>query len=108
MCIDIVRPSLCLLVCAGSLLCQSSEGRTSCDVTAEFASVKQLLQAKNYDKAVASLGKLKECGNLSPLQLFEVGWLYGRARHFKEALSVFQSVPDNVPDHPSHQYAVAL
>jgi tetratricopeptide (TPR) repeat protein len=75
---------------------------------AEFASVKQLLQTKNYDNAVASLGRLKECGNLSPLQLFEVGWLYGRARHFKEALSVFRSVPDGVPDHPSHQYAVAL
>jgi tetratricopeptide (TPR) repeat protein len=70
--------------------------------------VKQLLQAKSYDNAAASLGKLKECGNLSPLQLFEVGWLYGRARHFKEALSVFQSVPDDVPDRPSHQYAVAL
>ncbi|MBV9678454.1 MAG: tetratricopeptide repeat protein [Acidobacteriaceae bacterium] len=45
---------------------------------------------------------------MSPLQLFEIGWLYGRARHFNEALSVFQSVPDGVPDRPSHQYAVAL
>lgn len=108
MCIDMMCPSLCLLVCAGSLLCQSSEGRTSCEVTAEFASVKKLLQAKNYENAAASLNKLKECGNLSPLQRFEIGWLYGRARHFHEALSVFQSVPDGVPDRPSHQYAVAL
>ena len=106
--IDMVRPSLCLLVCAGSLLCQSSEGRTSCDVTAEFASVKRLLQAKDYEDAAASLGRLKECGNLSPLQRFEIGWLYGRARQFNEALSVFRSVPDDVPDRPSHQYAVAL
>ena len=108
MCIDMMCPSLCLLVCAGSLLCQSSEGRTLCDVTSEFASVKRLLQVKNYEDAAASLGRLKECGNLSPLQLFEIGWLYGRARHFNEALSVFQSVPDGVPDRPSHQYAVAL
>src|SRR5438270_2891391 len=106
--IDMVRTSLCLLVFVGSLLCQSSEGRTSCDVTAEFVSVKRLLQAKNYGDAAASLGRLKECDNLSPLQRFEIGWLYGRARHFNEALSVFQSVPDDVPDRPSHQYAVAL
>src|SRR5438270_3025446 len=106
--IEMVRPSICFLICAGSLLCQSLQGQTPCDVTAEFASAKRMLQTKTYDDAAATLNRLKECGNLSPLQLFEIGWLYGRARHFKEALSVFQSVPDDVPDRPSHQYAVAL
>ncbi|MFL6466168.1 MAG: tetratricopeptide repeat protein [Bryobacteraceae bacterium] len=67
-----------------------------------------MLQTKTYDDAAATLNRLKGCGNLSPLQVFEIGWLYGRARHFKEALSVFQSVPDDVPDRPSHLYAVAL
>ena len=108
MCINMVRSSACLVLCASSLFCQSSAGQTPCNVTAELASVKRLLQIRNYDSAAVSLSKLQKCGNLSPLQLFEIGWSYGRARHFKEALSVFQSVPADVPDRPSHQYAVAL
>ena len=108
MCINVVRPFLQLL-CAGYLLCQISEGRTACgDVTAEFTSVKRLLQAKSYNDAAANLSRLRECNNLSPLQMFEIGWLYGRARHFRDALSVFQRVPEDVPDRSSHQYAIAL
>ena len=101
--IETVRSSVCLLVCAASLLCQKP-----CDSAADFASAKHLLQTRNYEGAAATLNRLKGCGNLSPLQRFELGWLYGRARHFKEALSEFQSVPDDVPDRRSHLYAVAL
>ncbi len=78
------------------------------DVTAAFAQAKQHLQAKRYDQAAAILDKLKSCDILSPLKSFEMGWLYGRARHFAEALNIFKSVPGDVPDRASHQYAIAL
>jgi tetratricopeptide (TPR) repeat protein len=78
------------------------------DVTALFASAKQHLQAKRYDDATAILDRLRHCDNLSPLESFEMGWLYGRARCFAESLSIFKTVPVNVPDRASHEYAIAL
>jgi tetratricopeptide (TPR) repeat protein len=78
------------------------------DVTAVFASAKQHLQAKRYEDATAILDRLKNCDNLSPLESFEMGWLYGRARHFAAALNVFKTVPVDVPNRASHEYAIAL
>ena len=108
MCAKTLRLAVCLLGCAGFALSQSSEGQKPCDIDGEFASVKRLLQVKDYGGAATALNKFKDCGNLSPLQLFEIGWLYGRARRFPEALRAFQSVPEDVPDRPDHVYAVAL
>ncbi|MGI9074028.1 MAG: tetratricopeptide repeat protein [Bryobacteraceae bacterium] len=67
-----------------------------------------MIHSKQYDGAVATLNRLNDCDNISPLQSFEIGWLYGRARHFSEALRIFKSVPEDVPDRQSHRYAVAL
>jgi tetratricopeptide (TPR) repeat protein len=39
---------------------------------------------------------------------FQMGWLYGRARHFDSALKVFSHVPESVPDRSTHDFAVAL
>lgn len=78
------------------------------DVTAVFASAKQDLQAKRYGDATAILDRLRNCDNLSPLESFEMGWLYGRARRFAEALNIFKTVPVDVPDRASHEYAIAL
>jgi tetratricopeptide (TPR) repeat protein len=79
-----------------------------CDVASDVASAKQLLLSKDYDRAVITLNKLSRCGTLSPLESFELAWLYGRARHFSEALHLFKSLPVDVPDRASHAYAVAL
>jgi tetratricopeptide (TPR) repeat protein len=37
-----------------------------------------------------------------------LGWLYGRAKRFDEALKVFEAVPRDVPDPLTHDYAIAL
>jgi len=63
---------------------------------------------KQYDQAQARLGALYSCHNLSSLESFNVGWLYGRARNFQRALEIFQTVPSNVPDPRTHQYAIGL
>jgi tetratricopeptide (TPR) repeat protein len=78
------------------------------DVAAGLAAAKQQVQAKRYDDAAATLHKLRNCESLPPLESFEMGWLYGRARHFAEALQIFKSVPGEVPDRASHEYAIAL
>lgn len=99
--------SVCLLLCAGALAGQASEAM-KCDTTAAFSLAKQRLQAKRYDDAVATLDKLRSCDGLSPLDVFEMGWMYGRARHFADALNLFRSVPGDIPDRASHHYAIAL
>lgn len=45
---------------------------------------------------------------MTPLESFEMGWLYGRARQFRTALTVFDRVPPEIPDRLTHGYAVAL
>ena len=65
------------------------------------------LAAHDYDMAAHSLDELHACAALSDLELFEVGWLYGRARHFDAALKVFAHVPESVPDRATH-FAIAL
>jgi tetratricopeptide (TPR) repeat protein len=45
---------------------------------------------------------------LSPVQRFNVGWLYGKAHDFPDALKIFKSVQPNVPDRLTHTYAIAL
>lgn len=105
MLLEAVRGSICLLLCTSALIGREA---AKCDITAGFELARQHLRAKRYDQAAATLDKLKSCENLSPSELFEMGWLYGRARHFTEALNMFKAVPADVPDHESHQYAIAL
>jgi len=77
-------------------------------VAARLAAARHQLRAKRYDNAAATLDKLRSCNSLSPLESFQMGWLYGRARHFAEALHILKSVPGDVPDRASHEYAIAL
>jgi tetratricopeptide (TPR) repeat protein len=54
------------------------------------------------------LSGLESCPDLSPIERFNVGWLYGKAHDPSRALKVFQSVQENVPDRLTHGYALAL
>lgn len=82
--------------------------QTRCDPDAAFRSAQNLLAARQYEQAANALNGLRRCVTLSNLQMFEMGWLYGRARRFDVALEVFGKIPEDVPDRQTHGYAVAL
>jgi tetratricopeptide (TPR) repeat protein len=86
----------------------AAQQKESCDAQAGFAKVGKLLARKEYQSAKELLSILQTCHNLSPLDLFNVGWLYGRAHDFSQALKIFDSVPPEVPDRLTHGYAIAL
>lgn len=79
-----------------------------CNAAETFTKVTVLLQNRNYEGASQLLDNLRRCSGLSASENFQTGWLYGRARDFDTALKVFRSVPADVPDRMTHQYAVAL
>ncbi|MDQ1474271.1 MAG: hypothetical protein QOJ99_5751, partial [Bryobacterales bacterium] len=54
------------------------------------------------------LDRLRNGPPLSPLDLFQLGWLYGQARKYDMAIGIFRTVPDDVPDPLIHSYAIAL
>src|SRR5258708_17339224 len=86
----------------------AAQQKESCDAQAGFAKVGKLLAKKEYQGAKEILGILQTCHNLSKTEVFNVGWLYGRAHDFSQALKVFDSVRPDVPDLLTHGYAVAL
>jgi tetratricopeptide (TPR) repeat protein len=67
-----------------------------------------LLRDGRVAEAVTQLDSLRNGPPLSPLDLFQLGWLYGQARKYDLAIGIFQTVPDNVPDPATHYYALAL
>ncbi|HZQ55629.1 MAG TPA: tetratricopeptide repeat protein [Bryobacteraceae bacterium] len=79
-----------------------------CNIEQTFRSATDLLRAKQYDSARNELNTVRDCGNLSAVQRFQLGWLYGRARRFNTALRIFESVPLDTPDLQTHAYAIAL
>jgi tetratricopeptide (TPR) repeat protein len=79
-----------------------------CAPSTTFEQASTLLSKKQFDEAYKTLSALDSCRNLTPLEIFQLGWLYGRARHFEAALQQFQAVPPDTPDLVTHQYAVAL
>jgi hypothetical protein len=79
-----------------------------CDSNKTFGNVKDFLQKRNYDQAARALDELRPCPNLTSLEKFQMGWLYGRARQFNTALNIFHSIPEDVPNPLTHRYAVAL
>jgi tetratricopeptide (TPR) repeat protein len=92
-----------------SLLVLAAQARKdACNTAAVFAQVDTQLAAHQYDLATRSLDGIRSCPMLSDIETFQLGWLYGRARHFDVALKVFERVPANVPDRPTHDFAVAL
>ena len=66
------------------------------------------LAEKDDRAARALLRGLASCTNLSPVERFNVGWWYGKAHDFPNALRIFASVPAGVPDQLTHAYAIAL
>lgn len=78
-----------------------------CATQEVFAKVDTLLHNRKYEEAAKVLSTLSPC-NLSALERFQVGWLYGRTRNFTAALEAFKAVPPDVPDLVTHTYAVAL
>ncbi len=97
-----------MMASLGSLQAQTAAPEKTCAANELFAQTKDLLAEKRYDEAARSLDRLRTCSQLRPLETFEMGWLYGRARRFQTALSVFDRVPPEVPDRATHSYAVAL
>lgn len=87
---------------------QQTTTAPSCDTASTLAQVDQLLKQKHYDEAQLSLTQLYSCRHLTPLEVFNIGWFYGRAHNFREALSIFQSVGPDIPNPQTHQYAVGL
>src|SRR5271170_1209629 len=73
-----------------------------------FAQVGSLLEKQDYQAAKSLLQGLESCPHLLPVQRFNVGWLYGKAHDFSDALKIFKSLQDDVPDRLTHGYAVAL
>ena len=92
----------------GYVQAQTTAGDKTCSANEVFGQAKDLLAGNRYDEAARSLDRLRICSQLTPIQTFEMGWLYGRARQFQTALNVFDHVPANVPDALTHRYAVAL
>lgn len=80
----------------------------SCNIDQTFHSVTDLLRAKHFDSAASELDTIRGCGNVSAVQKFQLGWLYGRARRFDVALQIFKAVPSDIPDPQTHAYAIAL
>ncbi len=88
--------------------CYAVSPTPACDPEQIFQNADALLKMKHYEEAERALNQLQGCTNLSPIQTFNLGWLYGRAHDSKKALKTFQTVPPDVPNRPTHQYAIAL
>jgi tetratricopeptide (TPR) repeat protein len=73
-----------------------------------FTRIGVLLEQQDYQTAKALLHELDFCSHLSPIQRFNVGWLYGKAHDSAGALRIFESVQPEVPDRLTHAYAIAL
>jgi tetratricopeptide (TPR) repeat protein len=87
--------------CTGALL-------AACDLNSTFDEVSHLLQQRQYEAAAKLLDEVRACPGHSPLEKFQLGWLYGRARQYEKALSIFDGLPRDVPDPLTHDYAAAL
>jgi tetratricopeptide (TPR) repeat protein len=96
-----------LLLLAGQPA-DARESEAGCEGGRTFTAVNGLLKDRKYEEAAKRLDELRGCPHLSALDRFQLGWLYGRTRHFERALAVFNALPANVPDISTHSYAVAL
>jgi tetratricopeptide (TPR) repeat protein len=85
-----------------------AHGNQNCDAGLVLQRVDTLLRDKAYEQAVGTLDQLQSCPDRSPLDRFQMGWLYGRARRFDKALKEFNALSPDVPDRLTHGYAVAL
>lgn len=97
--------TLCLALLSAPLLAQQER---ACEPNTTFAHIGSLLQTHDDQAAKKLLRGLESCTRLSPIQRFNVGWLYGKAHDPSDALRIFNSVKSDVPDRLTHGYAIAL
>jgi tetratricopeptide (TPR) repeat protein len=97
-----------LVLLTPPVYCLAAPPIRACDAAQVFQRSDDLLKVKDYREAKSALNQLQGCTNLSPIQTFNLGWLYGRAHDSTKALKIFQAVPPDVPDRATHQYAIAL
>jgi tetratricopeptide (TPR) repeat protein len=107
MCSEQMLLVLLVLSCAGPYT-KAEQTINECDSKTVFQRVNLLLEGKQYDQASKLLDQFRNCPIHSPVETFQIGWLYGRARRFDIALKIFDSVPQNIPDPLTHDYAIAL
>ena len=106
-----VRMALCVagwLLFANAFLGQTAPPHPACDAEQAFKTADALIKSKHFDQAAKALTPVQSCPSLTPIQRFNLGWLFGRAHDPRSALENFQLVPAEVPDHATHQYAIAL
>ena len=106
--ISLVRWVSCFLIFVTSVLGYSAQVEQPCNPQKVLAQANMLLKAGKYEEAQVILDPLQKCQHLSSIEKFNMGWLYGRAHNFEKALQVFKSTNSNVPNHLTHQYAIAL
>lgn len=98
-----------LLLCSSAICIVDAQSPTpECNEVAIFQRADQLVRSRQYDQASELLKRFEACPGRKPLDTFQLGWLYGRARRFEDALKLFQAVPHDVPDVMTHDYAIAL
>jgi tetratricopeptide (TPR) repeat protein len=97
-----------LLTSFAGLRAEFMQQNQTCDSRTLFQQVNTLLGEKAYERAGKTLDQFRACPTRSPLETFQLGWLYGRARRFDTALKMFNAVPPEIPDRLTHGYAIAL
>ena len=101
--------AMCAFLLAARTVCLSAQAVSSCSgVQKKFAQAELHLEKGDDRSARVVLRDVVSCTNLSPVQRFNAGWLYGKAHDFTSALRIFASVPAEVPDRVTHAYAIAL
>lgn len=101
--------AVCALFLWTAAVSHAAQVDNSCSIAERiFAKVEVRLEKKDDRAASALLRHLASCPNLSPVQRFNVGWLYGKAHDFSDALRIFVSLEEGVPDRLTHGYAIAL
>jgi tetratricopeptide (TPR) repeat protein len=106
-----IGTALCVLSwlpLGNATLGQATPPQPACDAEQAFKTANDLLKSRQYEEAARTLTQVQGCSNLTPIQRFNLGWLYGRAHDSRSALKNFQLVPADVPDRGTHQYAIAL
>ena len=93
-----------MMLCAPAM----AQQERVCVPDKSFTQVGSLLEKQDYQAAKTLLQRLESCPHLSPVQRFNVGWLYGKAHDAPDALKVFKSLQEDVPDRLTHAYAMAL
>ncbi len=67
-----------------------------------------LFQTGHSDKAGEKVERLAHLPGLSAQQKFDLAWMLGQTKRYKQAIELINSLPPDSPDQFSHGYALAL